>query len=51
MRRIRKQDAGFTLMELMIVMMIIGVLMLIAVPSYIAAIKMPGKRCSRRTCT
>ena len=40
MSRIRKQDAGFTLMELMIVMAIIGVLMLIAVPRFAGAIKM-----------
>ena len=39
MRRIRKQDAGFTLVELMIVMAIIGVLSMVAVPSYISAIK------------
>ena len=38
MNRIRKQDAGFTLMELMIVMMIIGILMLIAVPRFTGAI-------------
>jgi general secretion pathway protein G len=37
--RIRKQDAGFTMVELLIVMSIIGILMLIAVPRYTAAIK------------
>ncbi len=40
MNRIRKHDAGFTLMELMIVMSIIGILMLLAVPRFSGAIKM-----------
>ncbi|HEY1208906.1 MAG TPA: prepilin-type N-terminal cleavage/methylation domain-containing protein [Terracidiphilus sp.] len=39
MSRIRKHDAGFTLIELIIVMAIISTLIMIAVPLYISAIK------------
>jgi general secretion pathway protein G len=35
----RKDEAGFTLMELMIVMMIIGVLTTLAIPSFVSAIR------------
>lgn len=39
MPRIRRQDAGFTLMELIIVMSIISILAALAVPRFTAAIK------------
>ena len=39
MMRNRKNEAGFTLMELMIVMMIIGVLTTLAIPSFVSAVR------------
>lgn len=39
MRGKEKSEAGFTLMELMIVMMIIGVLTTLAIPSFVGAVR------------
>ena len=39
MRRKRENEGGFTLMELMIVMMIIGVLTTLAIPSFVSAVR------------
>lgn len=39
MRCSHKKDAGFTLMELMIVMLIIGILATLAVPRFVSAIR------------
>jgi general secretion pathway protein G len=39
LRRIHRQDAGFTLIELIIVMAIIGILMMIAVPRFKGAVR------------
>jgi general secretion pathway protein G len=39
MRRCRKREAGFTLLELIVVMTIIGILATLAVPSFKSALK------------
>jgi general secretion pathway protein G len=38
-RTIRKQDAGFTLLELIVVMSIIGILATLAIPSFVGAMR------------
>ena len=48
--RKRKNEAGFTLMELMIVMMIIGVLTTLAIPSFVGAIRNAREAVRRKIC-
>jgi general secretion pathway protein G len=38
-RKRQNSESGFTLIELMVVMLIIAVLMMIAIPNYVAAVK------------